>query len=56
MSLTETDRKLLKNLVKNELAELKETGKTVFIVEDHPGFLAGEEKYEDFLETLLKKL
>lgn len=56
MSFTENEKKLLKTLVQNELKALKEEGKTVFIVEDHPDFLAGEEKYEDFLENLLKKL
>lgn len=56
MSFTDNERKLLKTLVQNELKNLKEQGNTVFIVEDHPDFLAGEEKYEDFLESLLKKL
>lgn len=56
MSFTENERKLLKSLIQNELTMLKKEGQTVFIVEDHPGFLAGEEKYENFLENLLNKL
>lgn len=56
MSFTEKEKKFLKVLVKKELDALKEEGETVLIVEDHPDFLAGEEKYEDFLENLLKKL
>lgn len=56
MSFTEKERKLLKALVQNELDSLKTEGNTVLIVEDHPDFLAGEDKYEDFLENLLKKL
>jgi hypothetical protein len=55
MSFTEDERKLLKMLVKKEMADLKEEGKTV-ITDDNPGFLALEEKYEEFLERLLKKL
>ncbi len=56
MGFSDKEKKLLKILVQNELDSLKEEGETVFIVEDYPGFLAGEEKYEEFLETLLKKL
>lgn len=56
MSFTDNEKKLLKTLVQSELRTLKEEGNTVFIVEDYPDFLAGEEKYEDFLENLLKKL
>ena len=55
MSFTEDDKKLLKILVKKELDEFRAEGKTVFI-EDNPGFLALEERYEEFLEKLLKKL
>ncbi|MBW2972394.1 hypothetical protein KY359_05135 [Candidatus Woesearchaeota archaeon] len=56
MSFDDKERKLLKLLVEKEMETLRAEGQTVFIVEDYPGFLAGEEKYEEFLEKLLKKL
>ena len=56
MSFDTNEKKLLKTLVQKELETLKAEGETVFIVEDHPDFLAGEERYEEFLERLLKKL
>ena len=56
MTFTKEEKEILKQLVKNEIKELDEEGKPVFIMEDHPNFLAMEEKYETFLENLLKKL
>jgi len=56
MTFTDNEKKLLKTLVQSELDNLKAEGETVFIVEDYPDFLAGEEKYEEFLERLLNKL
>ena len=56
MSFDEKEKKLLKLLVEKEIESLQAEGETVFISEDHPNFLAGEEKYEEFLERLLKKL
>ncbi len=56
MTFTKEEKQVLKALVKNEIKELKEQEKPVFIMEDHPDFMAMEEKYEDFLENLLKKL
>ncbi len=53
---TKEEKEVLKSLIKNELKQLDAEGKTVFIMEDHPDFMAMEEKYETFLENLLKKL
>jgi hypothetical protein len=55
MSFTEDEKKLLKLLVKKELESVDAEGKTV-LIEDNPSFLATEERYEEFLERLLKKL
>lgn len=56
MVFDDKERKLLKLLVEKELETLKAEGESVFISEDYPDFLAGEERYEEFLERLLKKL
>ena len=56
MTFTKEEKEFFKKIVQQELKELKEQGKPVFITEAKPGFLAMEEKYEDFLENLLKKL
>jgi hypothetical protein len=55
MTFTPDEKKLLKTLVQKELDSFNEEGKTLF-VDDNPGFMALEEKYEIFLERLLKKL
>ena len=56
MTFTHEEKEFLKLLIKNELKIVEEQGKSVLITEAKPGFLAMEEKYEDFLERLLKKL
>ena len=56
MSFTSDEKMLLKMLVKKELESLKDEGKVALLQEDYPDFIAGEEKYEMFLERLLKKL
>ncbi len=55
MQITNDEKKLLKILVKQEIKSFETEGKTI-IVEDFPDFLAIEEKYDTFLEKLLKKL
>gem|GEM_PF-6780374 len=55
MELTDDERKLLKLLVKKELEEFRQEGKTV-INYDNAAFPALEERYEEFLEKLLKRL
>lgn len=55
MELSADEKKLLKLLVQKERELFKAEGKTV-VVNDNAGFLALEEKYEEFLERLLKKL
>ena len=56
MTFTEQEKEFFRTVIKQELEQLKEQGKGVFITEDKPTFLAMEDKYEDFLENLLKKL
>lgn len=56
MTFTPQEKQFFKAIVENELKDLNNQGKPVFITEAKPGFLAMEEKYEDFLENLLKKL
>jgi len=55
MGFTSDEAKLLKLLVQKELESLNDEGKTM-LVEDNPVFMALEDKYEEFLEKLLKKL
>lgn len=55
MSFTEDEKTLLRNLVKKEMEVFQTEGKTI-VVDDNPGFEALEEKYEEFLENLLKKI
>ena len=52
--LNPNEKEYLRRIVKQELKKFKSTKK--FLVDVSPGFLAGEEKYEDFLEKLLSKL
>ena len=54
MSLTEDEKKLLKELVKKELKAFEAEEKT--IIETWPGFFSAEVKYDLFLKDLLKKL
>jgi len=49
---TDKEKELLKSLVKKELDEFGSEEKSI---RPNPTFLAAEEKYEDFLEGLLKK-
>ena len=56
MTFSKEEKEILKALVENELRIIKEQGKPAFIMEDKPGYIAMEGKYEDFLESLLKKL
>jgi len=53
MKLTNTEKELVKFLVKRELLSVKEEGEDI---RPTIGFLAAEEKYELVLEALLKKL
>ena len=55
MTLTDNEKAFLHDLVKRALEDVKKEGDTV-IHHTTPQFLAAEEKYEDFLEKLLKKL
>lgn len=55
MEITADERKLLKLLVQKELEEFRKEGDTV-INEDNAAFPAIEERYEEFLEKLLKRL
>ncbi|MFH1668559.1 MAG: hypothetical protein ABIA62_01385 [Candidatus Woesearchaeota archaeon] len=55
MIFTPDERKLFTLLVQKELDTFKEEENT-FVTQDNPGFLALEDKYEEFLEKLLKKL
>jgi len=53
--LTQQEKAYLKELVKKQLEMLKKENKTI-IENPAPQFIAAEEKYEDFLEGLIKKL
>ncbi len=55
MSFTPDEKKLLKSLVQKELETFKQE-ETTFVTQDNPGFLALEERYEEFLEKLLTRL
>lgn len=55
MTFTDNEKAFLKELVKERLEKVKAEGDTI-VHHVHPQFLAVEEKYEDFLENLLKKL
>ena len=53
MSLTNEDKQALVHLVTAELEEFRKTG---HVANDLIANLAGEEKYEHFLEELIRKL
>ena len=55
MKLSEDEKKLLRSLVQYHLKNLRSEDKLI-ITEDHPNFLAGEEKYEEILKEIIKKL
>lgn len=55
MTLTDKERAFLHELVKQTLEQAKKEGDTV-IHHWNVQFLAAEQRFEDFLEGLLKKL
>ena len=54
--LTKEEKEALKYLIKEELKRFKEQEKEMEELRPNLPFLAVEEKYEDVLEKLLKKL
>jgi len=54
MELTNDEKTFLKSLVEKELERFEAEEDTVIF--KNPSFLASEEKYEDFMESLIKKL
>lgn len=54
--LTKEEKEALKYLIKEELKRFKEQEKEMEELRPNLPFLAVEEKYEDLLEKLLKKL
>jgi len=50
----ETEKKILKNIVKKELEKLEETEEGV--IDASPVQLKAEQKYNDVLKSILKKL
>ena len=54
MNLNDNEKKVLKELVKNELKSIDSEEKT--IIETSPGFFKGEIAYDQFLKDLIKKL
>ncbi len=54
MNLTKDEKDLLTYLTRQELKKLEEDDKSIIF--EPPSFLALEERYEEFLERLLKKL
>ena len=55
MSLTNVDKKFLIQLIKKQLDKFAKEGNTI-IIHDDPSFLANEQKYDDFLNDIIKKL
>ena len=55
MMFTKQEKEFLRELVKAQLKMLKEENKTI-IENPAPQFVAAEEKYEDFMEEIIKKL
>ena len=55
MALEKRDIDMLKALVKKEIDIVEKEGSTIIL---HPGiaFLSSEERYDDYLKGLLKKL
>jgi len=53
MNLTNDEKKLISFVLKKHLEEVNETEK---LLNMDVGFLAAEEKYEDFVEKLIEKL
>lgn len=53
--LNDEEKKVLASLVKIHLEMIKEDGSKIIQL-DHPGFLSGEVKYEEFLKKILEKL
>lgn len=54
MKFTDNEKEFLKQVVKKELDNFEDEGET--IIEAEPAFIALEEKYDEFLKNLLKKL
>ncbi len=54
MDLNKKDKEMIKEILKKELAEVKEEGSN--ILRPQIAHLAAEEKYEDYLEKLIKKI
>ncbi|MBD3304639.1 hypothetical protein GF343_05845 [Candidatus Woesearchaeota archaeon] len=55
MALTRDDKKVLREMVKHELANFEKTQKSLFVGMPLT-FLKGEHEYKHYLEKLLKKL
>lgn len=55
MNLTADEKKFLADLLDHHLQDFKKEAATVTDY-PHPSFYAGEVRYVDFLEALLKKL
>jgi len=55
MTFTDNEKVFLKEMVKQTLEKVKKEESTI-VHHEKVSFLAAEEKYEDFLERLLKKL
>jgi len=53
MEFTKEEREVLKNLIKKQLAELKQNES---MLDQSPAILGSEIKYDKFLTKLLKKL
>ena len=52
---TEREKEYLKLIVQRELKTFEEEKATIIDIEN-PAFLAAEERYDEFLKNLLKKL
>ncbi|MBN2112071.1 hypothetical protein JW707_03135 [Candidatus Woesearchaeota archaeon] len=52
--LTDTEKEYLRKLIEKDLEKFQTEEKG--IVDMSPGFLKGEEEYEEFLKRLLEKL
>ncbi|MFC1728629.1 hypothetical protein ACFLZ7_04185 [Nanoarchaeota archaeon] len=53
--LNDEEKKVLASLVEKHIDDIKEDEAKIIQL-DHPAFLSGEIKYEEFLKKLLEKL
>ena len=55
MELDDKDIQAIKSLIKKEIEQVEREGEAI-VIDPGIAFLSAEEKYEDYLKSLLKKL